>query len=45
MSTTVKHIGDERHWNGPEENWVAHKDVIKAWCDGKPVEWYLLHRR
>lgn len=37
MTTTVKHKGKEREWSGPIENWEAHSEVIKHWCDGGDV--------
>jgi len=41
MKTTVKHVGsdEDRNWEGPEENWLAHKSVIIHWCDGGEVEY------
>ena len=53
MTTTVKHKGSVREWEGPIENWEAHSEVIKAWCDGSIVEmwsssghysaWFTIH--
>jgi len=38
MKTTVKHVGSVREWEGPIENWEAHVDEIKHWCDGGDVQ-------
>ena len=38
MTTTVKHKGSVREWEGPIKNWDKHRDVIVAWCDGAEVE-------
>jgi len=42
MKTTVKHVGSggpDREWEGLEENWLAHRDVIIHWCDDGEVEY------
>lgn len=42
MSTVVSHKGSHRSVTElPEANWIKHKDVIIAWCDGADVE---IHR-
>lgn len=39
MSTTVSHKGSQRNVKDlPEANWLKHKDVIIAYCDGADVE-------
>lgn len=38
MSTTVKHVGSEREWEGSLGRWEKHQDCITHWCDGGEVE-------
>ena len=38
MTTTVKHKGSVREWEGSVENWDKHRDVIVAWCDGSDIQ-------
>lgn len=51
MTTTVKHEGSAREWEGSLEHWEAHSECIKHWCNGGEVEiygaghnWYALIR-
>lgn len=38
MTTSVKHVGSVRTWEGKLSNWEAHKDTIKAYCEGGTLE-------
>lgn len=38
MTTKVKHMGSQREWEGSIDQWTAHSEAIKHWCDGGEVE-------
>ena len=38
MSTTVKHVGSNRVWEGSLYQWEKHSEYIIYWCDGGEVE-------
>lgn len=38
MTTTLKHTGTERTWEGKLEQWQKHKECIEHWCDGGSIE-------
>lgn len=42
MKTTEKHVGSVREWEGPIEDWEAHRLVIEHWCDGGDVQIILI---
>ena len=35
MTTTVKHKGSVREWEGQIDNWMMNESFIKDWCDGR----------
>lgn len=42
MTTTVIHE-TKRRWEGSEENWLKHQEVIRWWADGGEVEQHSAH--
>lgn len=38
MTTKAIRYSSKRSWEGPLENWEAHSECIKHWCDGGVIE-------